>query len=98
MPGKSREEKFLQQAAKGTGFWRRSRFLALGLAGLLTAGALFELWRAWTVPAHDAMTDVLGLFSLLGIGIAAGMWHVHAEMMEGAAAFLEREAASASKP
>ncbi len=86
------EPKFLKQAAKGSRFWRRQRAYALGAAALFALGSVWQLWRAYATPSPDPMSDVFGIMAILGAAVAASVWHVHAEMMEGAALHLEHQA------
>lgn len=95
MPNVGPEEKFRQQAAKGSGHWRRQRAVALAAASLFAIGSVYALWRAWRNTAAD-LSDIFGILSFLAAAVAAGMWQVHAEMMQGAATYLERQAAAAA--
>ncbi|MFO1532454.1 MAG: hypothetical protein ABR562_01955 [Thermoplasmatota archaeon] len=80
------EEKFLKQARRGPAWWRVQRQLSLGVVALLALAGAYSLWAAWA----DGGEGILGVLLWLGLAGGAGIWHIHAELMEGAAFYIAR--------
>ena len=83
------EAKFLKQALRGQQSWRLQYDVAFALTGLFAAFAAYFLWESWAAGATgDAILPILVCLSL---AVAAGMWAIHAELMQGAAAYVSRK-------
>ena len=82
-----RRAAFLRQAGRGPQHWRLQRVAALCMVVALLLGAGYALWTTWQADG-DFSDAIWPILLWLSLAVAASMWAVHAELMEGAALHL----------
>lgn len=82
------EAKFLKQARRGLPSWRMQYHVAFALTGTFLAFAAYFLWESWAAGATG--DGIMPILVCLSLAVAAGMWAIHSELMQGAALYVAR--------